>query len=67
MTQVSGPERLFTTREFDQWWENRGQAKAVQTALDLDGIRAVAWDAWRTGREQLSEATAERRLQPSRA
>jgi hypothetical protein len=67
MTQASGRERLFTTREFDQWWDNRGRAQAVPTALDPDGVRAVAWDAWRTGREQLSGATAERRLQPSRA
>jgi len=67
MTEVSGRERLFTTREFDQWWDNRGRAKAAPTALDFDGIRAVAWDAWRAGRERLSEATAERRLQPSRS
>ena len=67
MTQISGQERFFTTREFDQWWENRGRAKAAQTTSNLDGIRAVAWDAWRAGRERLSEATAERRLQPSRA
>jgi len=67
MTQLPVRERLFTTREFDRWWENRGRAKAVLTGSDPESARALAWDAWRAGREQLSEATASDRLQLSRA
>jgi len=66
MTQVSGRDRLFTTAEFDKWWEARGRAKALQTAFDAETAKPLAWDAWRAGRERLMEATAADHLQPAR-
>ena len=66
MTELSGPERLFTTREFDLWWETQGRANALQAVLDPASDKPLAWEAWRRGREQLSEATAALRLQPAR-
>jgi hypothetical protein len=66
MTQSSGREWLFTTNDFDRWWEAHGRVKAVTTGLDPDAVKPLAWEAWRTGREQLSEATAFLRLQPAR-
>jgi hypothetical protein len=66
MTQALGREWLFTTKEFDRWWDAHGRPKALQAALDPAAAKALAWDAWRAGREQLSEATASQRLQPAR-
>ena len=66
MTQFSGPERRYTTKEFDLWWENQGRVAALQFVLDPSAARLLAWEAWRKGREQLSEATAFQRLQPVR-
>ncbi len=66
MHQLSSAERLFTTREFDRWWEAQGRAGALQYSLDPASARVLAWEAWRKGREQLSEATAAQLLQPAR-
>jgi len=66
MTQVSSPERLVKTKEFEQWWESRGRALAIQNMLDPAAAKLLAWEAWRKGREQLSEATASERLQLAR-
>lgn len=65
MKQVAGRPLQFTTAEFDRWWEADGRAKAV-AAVDPDALRALAWDAWRKGREQMAEATTFQRLQPAR-
>ena len=65
MTQLSSPERLHTTKEFDRWWETQGRAKALQINLDLAAAKLLAWEAWRKGREHMSEATASQRLQPA--
>ena len=65
MTQLSSPERLFTTKEFERWWETQGRATALQTLLDPAAAKLLAWEAWRKGREQMSEATASQRLQPA--
>ena len=59
-------ERLYTTSEFDRWWEAQGRTTALQNMLDADSAKLLAWEAWRKGREQLSEATAHHRLQPTR-
>ena len=59
-------ERLYTTSEFDRWWEAQGRTTALQNMLDPDSAKLLAWEAWRKGREQLSEATAPLRLQPGR-
>jgi hypothetical protein len=64
MTQA--PERVFTTREFDGWWNVHGLPRAVRAGVDAEAARALAWAAWRAGREQFSEATAHQRLQPVR-
>ena len=66
MRQSLNPERLYTTKEFDRWWEARGLATARESMLDPASARLLAWDAWRTGREQMSEATAAQRLQLAR-
>jgi hypothetical protein len=66
MTQVSSPGHLFTTPEFDRWWEAQGRGKGLRIGSDLDAARSLAWDAWRAGRERLSEATSYHRLQPAR-
>jgi hypothetical protein len=66
MSQSATQGRLYTTREFDHWWDAQGLALAHQTALDLASARLLAWEAWRKGREQLNEATASQRLQPAR-
>lgn len=60
------PERLYTTPEFDRWWEVQGRTTALQHRLDAAPARLLAWEAWRKGREQLSQATAAHRLQPAR-
>jgi hypothetical protein len=59
---ISNPERLYTTKEFDLWWENQGRVVALQIVLDPAAAKSLAWEAWRKGREQLSEATAFQRL-----
>ena len=66
MTQGTSQERLYTTVEFDRWWEARGGTTALRDALDAASAKRLAWEAWRRGREQLSEATASTRLQPAR-
>jgi len=63
MTQLSTPERLYTTKEFERWWESQGRSSALQTMLDLDAAKLLTWEAWRKGREYMSEATASQRLQ----
>ena len=42
--------------------EERGVLASVTPLL----VPVIAWEAWRKGREQLSEATASQRLQPAR-
>jgi hypothetical protein len=66
MSQLASQERLYTTKEFDRWWEAQGRAIALQTMLDPASAKLLAWEAWRQGREQLSEATASQRLQLAR-
>jgi hypothetical protein len=66
MTQFSRPERLHKTKEFEQWWESQGRANALQNLLDPDAAKLLAWEAWRVGRERMSEATASQRLQLAR-
>jgi hypothetical protein len=34
MTQLSSPERLYKTKEFEYWWECQSRADALQTPLD---------------------------------
>jgi hypothetical protein len=66
MTKLSSPERLYKTKEFEHWWESQGRADALQTPLDTAAAKLLAWEAWRKGREQMSEATASQRLQLAR-
>ena len=66
MRQAPNREWLYTTTEFERWWEARGLAEAVENGLDPESAKPLAWDAWRTGREHLSAATASQRLQPAR-
>ena len=66
MSELSTPRRLFTSKEFDRWWETHGQTSALRDALDLDAAQRLAWEAWRKGREHLSETMASQRLQPAR-
>jgi hypothetical protein len=66
MTQVPVQRRVFTTAEFDRWWDAQGLGVAAATGLEPSAARALCWDAWRAGREQMSEATAHQRLQPVR-
>ena len=66
MNQSSTQERLYTTVEFDRWWEVQGRTTALQNVLDPAAAKLLAWEAWRKGREHLSEATASHRLQPAR-
>jgi len=66
MTQSTSQGRVYTTVEFDRWWEVQGRTTALQNMLDPDSAKLLAWEAWRKGREQLSEATASQRLQPAR-
>ena len=66
MTQTSTQERPYTTVEFDRWWEAQGRTTALQNMLDPAFAKLLAWEAWRKGREHLSEATAHHRLQPAR-
>ncbi len=66
MTHAHGQKPVYTTPEFDRWWEIKGRDTATAAGLDEAAARALSWSAWRAGREQLSEATAHQRLQPSR-
>ena len=66
MTQSTSRKRLYTTSEFDRWWEAQGRTIALQNMLDPASAELLAWEAWRKGREQLSEATASQRLQLAR-
>jgi hypothetical protein len=66
MTQRTSTERLYTTIEFDRWWEAQGRTTALENTLDPAAAKLLAWEAWRKGREHLSEATASHRLQLAR-
>ena len=66
MTQSTIQERLYTTSEFDRWWEAQGRTIALQNILDPASAKRLAWEAWRKGREQLSEVMASQRLQLAR-
>ena len=66
MTLVSSPERVFTTKEFEHWWESQGKAIAHQTQFDPTAAKFLAWEAWRKGREHMSHATASHRLHLAR-
>jgi hypothetical protein len=66
MTQTTSGKRLYTTGEFDRWWDAHGRSSALEHQLDPATAKLVAWEAWRMGREQLSEATAAHRLQLAR-
>jgi hypothetical protein len=66
MTQTTSQGRLHTTIEFDRWWEAQGRTTALQHTLDPAAAKLLAWEAWRKGREQMSEATSSHRLQPAR-
>lgn len=63
MVQQTNLERLYTTVEFDHWWEAQGRTTTLQNMLDPAAAKWLAWEAWRKGREHLSEATAHHRLQ----
>ena len=65
MTQGTSQRRVYTTVEFDRWWDSQGRSTAFQHMLDADSAKPLAWETWRKGREQLSEATASQRLQPA--
>ena len=65
MTQSTSEERLYTTSEFDRWWEAQGQTTARKNMFDIAPAKLLAWEAWRKGREQLSEASASHGLQPA--
>jgi hypothetical protein len=74
LLRINGPGRIqraqrkaTTMKEFEAWWQSKGQAQAIQMGLDPNTAKKVAWDAWRAGREQLYEATAHQRLQPCRS
>jgi hypothetical protein len=66
MTHAHGQRPVYTTPEFDRWWEARGREMAAAAGLDGSAARALGWNAWRAGREQMSEAAAHQRLQPIR-
>ena len=66
MNQGARQDRPYTTSEFDRWWESQGRGTALQDMLDPASAKPLAWEAWRKGREQLSEATASQRLQLAR-
>ncbi len=56
---------MFTTPEFDRWWDAQGRVEAAESGFDPSEARTLGWFAWRAGREQMSEATAHQRLQPA--
>ena len=66
MTLAPAPRTVFTTTEFERWWEAQGCVVAAEAGLDPSAARALGWIAWRAGREQMNEATAHQRLQPVR-
>jgi hypothetical protein len=66
MTHAPSQRQVFTTVEFDRWWEGRGLVNAVAAGLEPSEAKALSWDAWRAGREQMNEATSHLRLQPVR-
>ena len=66
MTHAHTRKAVFTTTEFDRWWDTQGREVAAATGLEPMAARALSWQAWRAGREQMSEATAYQRLQPTR-
>ena len=66
MTHAHASKSVFTTPEFERWWENQGRVVAAEAGLEPSAARVVGWFAWRAGREHLNEATAHQRLQPTR-
>jgi hypothetical protein len=66
MTNAPTQKSVFTTVEFDRWWDAQGCGLTAAMALEPTAARALSWHAWRAGREQMNEATAHQRLQPSR-
>ena len=66
MTHAPTQKSVFTTTEFDRWWDDQGREVAAAIGLEPTAARALSWHAWRAGREQMREATAYQRLQPSR-
>ena len=66
MTQTVAPRQVYTTTEFERWWDARGRVVAAEGGIEPTAARTLAWLAWRAGREQMSEATAHQRLQPVR-
>lgn len=66
MTQAPARQSVFTTPEFERWWDARGRAVAAEGGLEPAAARALGWLAWRAGREHLNESTAHQRLQPVR-
>lgn len=66
MTHAPAPRSVYTTTEFDRWWDAQGRVVAAEFGLEPSAARALGWIAWRAGREQLNEATAHHRLQPMR-
>jgi hypothetical protein len=66
MTHAPAQKSVFTTTEFDRWWDAQGRELAAAIGIEPMGARALSWHAWRAGREQMSEATAYQRLQPVR-
>ena len=66
MTHAHTRKAVFTTTEFDRWWDAQGREVAAATGLEPMAARELSWHAWRAGREQMSEATAYQRLQPTR-
>ena len=43
MTQTSTQERLYTTVEFDRWWEAQGRTTALHNMLDPASAKLLAW------------------------
>lgn len=61
---TAAPRSVYTTTEFERWWNVQGRVVAAESGLEPDAARALGWIAWRAGREQLNEAMAHHRLQP---
>lgn len=64
MTLAPAQRSVFTTTEFERWWDAQGRAVASGSGLEPSAARVLGWTAWRAGREQMNEATAHLRLQP---
>jgi hypothetical protein len=66
MTQAPARRSVFTTPEFDRWWDAQGRVVAAEGGLEPASALVLGWLAWRAGREKMCEATAHQRLQPVR-